>query len=438
MPEHAEVDDHVHHQIEEGPERGDAAEVEEDRQEACDHDGVDECVVLDRAWHPEMAVRDHLHVRQHRQHPRDGKHAGDQARGSCHQRKRHRQVEAGLPEGWLGRFSQRVVLRRHDAIERQAGADRECDQQVDDDADGDGQDYGPAHVPMRIGHLGAAVGDGREPLEGENGQRDRRHEPTRTKISARRFERNAAGPQTGRPEQRNAAHLENGHDNGQQPDRPVARDVHEIGEDDQPHAEDRHENAVRIAAEGSQGVGSEGASDEAFVDDHRQRHQESCARRDRRRSVGFLQDHPDAARRRVCVRHLDIGVGAEGGHDGADHEREREERPGEFGDLAGQREDARADHHAGAHGYRTGKGDAVLLVLASGHGFPFSGFCRMATQSSGRPVKRPRPSTAHVARPRSPLTASPPKWASRKLAGMIPASVAKAKRQACNRLSPAA
>lgn len=45
--------------------------------------------------------------------------------------------------------------------------------------------------------------------------------------------------------------------------------------------------------------------------------------------------------------HLDVGVGAEGGHDGADDEREREARPGELGDLAGQREDARADHHAG-------------------------------------------------------------------------------------------
>jgi hypothetical protein len=35
------------------------------------------------------------------------------------------------------------------------------------------------------------------------------------RTAARRFERNTARPETSRPEQRNAAHLENGHDDGQ-------------------------------------------------------------------------------------------------------------------------------------------------------------------------------------------------------------------------------
>ena len=38
----------THYQVEEGPERGDAAEVEENRQEPRNHDGVDERVVLDK------------------------------------------------------------------------------------------------------------------------------------------------------------------------------------------------------------------------------------------------------------------------------------------------------------------------------------------------------------------------------------------------------
>jgi hypothetical protein len=88
------------------------------------------------------------------------------------------------------------------------------------------------------------------------------------------LERDAAGPEAGHAEERDAAHLENGHDDGQNPDRAGNRGVHEIGEDDQPDAEKRHEYAVRIAAKRMQGVGSEGARNEAFVDDHRQRHQE--------------------------------------------------------------------------------------------------------------------------------------------------------------------
>ncbi len=47
------VNDHVHHEVEEGAEGGDAAEIKEDRQEACDHNGVDQRVILDRAGHPE-------------------------------------------------------------------------------------------------------------------------------------------------------------------------------------------------------------------------------------------------------------------------------------------------------------------------------------------------------------------------------------------------
>jgi hypothetical protein len=35
------------------------------------------------------------------------------------------------------------------------------------------------------------------------------------------------------------------------------------------------------------------------------------------------------------VRHLDVTLGTERGHDGTDDERERKGRPGKFGDLPG-------------------------------------------------------------------------------------------------------
>ena len=366
------MDDDVHHQIEKSPKRGDAAEVKEDRQKACDHNGIDECVVLDRARHPEMAVRDHLHVGQHRQHPRDRENTGNQTRRRGHQRERHRQVEAGLAEGRLGCFGQRVVLRRHDAVERQAGPDRKGDEQIDDNTDRDGEDDGTPDIAVRVGNFGAAVGDGREALEGEDRQRDRCDKAASAGIAAGCFERDAARPEPGRPEQRNAADFENSHNDGEQSDRPVAGDIHEIGEDDQPDTNNRYQNAILIAAKRPQRVGSESARNETLVDHHRQRHQQRGASRNRRRPIGFLQDHPDAARRRKGVRHLDIGVGAERGDNRTHDERDREKRPGQLRDLPGQREDPRTDHDAGAHGHRSGKADTSSLVFL-GHRTPF--FC---------------------------------------------------------------
>jgi hypothetical protein len=103
-----------------------------------------------------------------RQHPRDREHAGDQTRRRGDQCKCHRQVEAGLSERGLGRLGQRVVLCRDDAVERQAGADCEGDKKIDDHADRNGQDNGPAHVLMWLGDLGTAVCDRGEALEGQD------------------------------------------------------------------------------------------------------------------------------------------------------------------------------------------------------------------------------------------------------------------------------
>jgi len=71
----ARVNDHVHHEVKERAERGDAAEIKKDRQKTGNHDGIDQRVVLDRARHAEMAVRDHLHLGQHGQHPRHRENA---------------------------------------------------------------------------------------------------------------------------------------------------------------------------------------------------------------------------------------------------------------------------------------------------------------------------------------------------------------------------
>src|SRR3546814_10103110 len=81
-------------------------------------------------------------------------------------------------------------------------------------------------------------------------------------VSARGLERDPTCPETGHPEQRDAADLEYGHDDGQQPYRTVAGDVHEIGNDDQPDAQNRNQHAVRLAAERPQSVSPEGARDE--------------------------------------------------------------------------------------------------------------------------------------------------------------------------------
>src|SRR3546814_20199532 len=111
---------------------------------------------------------------------------------------------------------------------------------------------------MWLGEFGTAVGDRGETLESEDRQRDGRHEAGCAQVSARGLERDPTCPETGHPEQRDAADLEYGHDDGQQPYRPVAGDVHEIGNDDQPDATNRNQKAVKIAAERPKRVSPEG------------------------------------------------------------------------------------------------------------------------------------------------------------------------------------
>jgi hypothetical protein len=102
---------------------------------------------------------------------------------------------------------------------------------------------------MWLGDLGTAVGDRGEALESKDRQRDRCHEAGGARVSTRRLERQTAGPKCRNTEQRDAAHLQYGHDDGNQPDRTGARGIHEIGNDDQPDAQNRNKNAVGIAAE---------------------------------------------------------------------------------------------------------------------------------------------------------------------------------------------
>ena len=55
-------------------------------------------------------------------------------------------------------------------------------------------------------------------------------------------------------------------------------------------------------------------------------------------------------------------VSTESGDDRTGNECERKKWPSEFRDLAGKRENARADHHAGAHGDRAAERDGSRLI----------------------------------------------------------------------------
>ena len=119
------------------------------------------------------------------------------------------------------------------------GADREGHQQIDDDAERDGpDDEPPAHVAVRVGDLCAAVGDGREPLKARIDS-DRRHEPCGCpKSSPVPRTRCPLAQRTRCAEQRDAAHIEHGHDEENSPtDRGAPMRFTRLGEGDQPDTE---------------------------------------------------------------------------------------------------------------------------------------------------------------------------------------------------------
>ena len=98
-----------------------------------------------------------------------------------------------------------------------------------------------------------------------------------------------------------------------------------------------------------QRVSTEGSGDQAFVDDHRKCHQQRAGAGHHGLAVGLLQNHRDAAGRRVLAGYLYVGVRAESANDGRQQERRRKQWTGVFRDLTGQCKDTGANHDAGTH-----------------------------------------------------------------------------------------
>ena len=219
---------------------------------------------------------------------------------------------------------------------------------------------------MRIDDLGTAIGDRGEALECEDRQRDRRCEACDRegfRRSGRGLKCEPAGRERRNAEGNNAADFQNRHNDREQTDRAIARDVNKVGENDQPNGEHGHKITIRTQIERSEDVSPEGPRHQALVNHHRERHQQRRRRRDRPRPVGLLQDHRDPAGGWKSVRHFHIGVGAEPGHNSACDEREREPWSCQFRYLSGKREDPRPDHHAGAHRDTADQGNAVRSVF---------------------------------------------------------------------------
>ena len=102
---------HVHYEIEKCSERSDPRQIEQDRERAGNHYGIDQHVTADRSAHAEMAMRDHLHLGQHRQHSRNGENTGDDTRGRGCDRDCDCEIEAKLSERGARSCRKRVIAR---------------------------------------------------------------------------------------------------------------------------------------------------------------------------------------------------------------------------------------------------------------------------------------------------------------------------------------
>ena len=358
---------YIHRQIEKRTQRRDTAQIEKHGKKGCDDHRIDQRMPLDRTGHAEMAVRDHLHIRQHRQHPRDSKDTCQHGRRRGDDRQKNRQQEAHLPQCRFRCLGQRIVLGGDDLIDGQAGADTEGHKQIDDDTQRNRNDDCAPHIAVGISDLGPAVGDRCEPLECKDGKRHRGHETHRAKVARvlrRGGKAKPARPQGRDPEKRDAPDLDRGHDHREQPDGPVARDIHEKGKQDHPDRKDGHQRPA-LNVEGTQEVGGKCPRNKAFGNHHTERHQQRRPGRNAAGPVAFLQDHADAPCRGPGIGHLDIAVGTEAGDDCADDEGNGKERPGQFGNLPCQGKDPCPDHHARAHGNRAAQRNGVLLVAVA-------------------------------------------------------------------------
>ena len=83
-------------EIEEGAQRCDTGKIEQYGQRSGNDNRIDQHVAADPAAHAEMAMRDHLHIGQHRQHPRHRKNTRDDARRGGSDRDRDGEIETEI------------------------------------------------------------------------------------------------------------------------------------------------------------------------------------------------------------------------------------------------------------------------------------------------------------------------------------------------------
>ena len=110
------MDDHVHDEIEIHAQRSDPAQIEKDSQYGSDDHSIDEGMLLDRAGHSEMAMRDQFHFGEHRKHAghckdtgKNGLRGGNDGEDDC-------QHEADLTKRRLGRLGERIVSGLDDFV----------------------------------------------------------------------------------------------------------------------------------------------------------------------------------------------------------------------------------------------------------------------------------------------------------------------------------
>ena len=173
---------------------------------------INQGMLLDVAGHPEMLVRDQLHVGQHGDHARDSENACDDARRGRNDGERHGELDPEISHRRPSSFSQGIVPRGDDFLNGERRADRPGDQHVNHEADCERDDDRAADIAVRIFELRAAVGDGREALVGENGESDageKAADRTRSRrfIARRRLEAESGRGQRDDCEDQNAADL---------------------------------------------------------------------------------------------------------------------------------------------------------------------------------------------------------------------------------------
>ena len=202
-------------------------------------------------------------------------------------------------------------------------------------------------------HLVATVRDGGESLIGQDGERDAGQEPTgRCAVSETVccwLEAESGSPDRNKRENQYATNLENSRDLRYAADHLITGNIYHESQDNQSDCQQGNEYAA-LDAKQLQRVRTERAGDQAFIDDHRERHQQGGASGHGRRAVSAAEYHRDAAGARILVGDLDIGIGAEAADDGCREEGERKQVACKFSDLTGQGKDAGTDHHARPHG----------------------------------------------------------------------------------------